>query len=283
MIAFDDSKKPTRLFSGIEVLSTAWAVAAITIPLYTLRQVFFKMTPTAIILTGANKDLRDKLIAYISQSKNFTEVFSKLEELEKELESEKKKKLTISTNDPDIHIITPEKEKKEKITIDQIRKLKEVLSASPKNHDAHLIIFEDAEKLTIEAQNAFLKTLEEPSSPSFFIFETDFPSLLLETIHSRTVEVALKSRENEQKEQDTLDLNQLKSLTLAKKFSLAQKKGINKQVAIDFLNSLKRSIHLELKSNLASPISTEKVEETKSKINSNTNSRLALENLFLDW
>lgn len=50
---------------------------------------------------------------------------------------------------------------------------------------AKIGIIEDADCLNEQAQNAFLKTLEEPPADTFFMLVTGFPSKLLPTIRSR--------------------------------------------------------------------------------------------------
>ena len=74
------------------------------------------------------------------------------------------------------------------IGIESIRELEHFLSLKvpSKNAVQRLIIIEDAETLTIEAQTAFLKTLEEPPVGTLFILSSTHEQALLPTIRSRS-------------------------------------------------------------------------------------------------
>ncbi|MDP3919688.1 MAG: hypothetical protein Q8R76_02630 [Candidatus Omnitrophota bacterium] len=55
-----------------------------------------------------------------------------------------------------------------------------------------IVIVRDAERLTVEAQNAFLKTLEEPPAHTVFCLLVENKERLLETIRSRSFELRLQ-------------------------------------------------------------------------------------------
>lgn len=74
------------------------------------------------------------------------------------------------------------------ISIEKIRELKKFLSLSSYGLKKVAII-NDAHQMTVEAQNALLKILEEPSSSSNFILVTSKPHLLLQTVISRCQEL----------------------------------------------------------------------------------------------
>ncbi|MDZ7785675.1 MAG: hypothetical protein U5L95_00935 [Candidatus Saccharibacteria bacterium] len=81
-------------------------------------------------------------------------------------------------------VITRLEPEKSAITIDQIRALKQSLVL--KRRDAQLVqIIEHADKMTLEAQNSFLKLLEEPPENVRFLLFTGAKSALLSTIVSR--------------------------------------------------------------------------------------------------
>jgi len=85
---------------------------------------------------------------------------------------------------PDIIVITPYEEKKE-IVVDQIRELEKNLSFSPFISEYKVAIIDQADKMTEEASNALLKTLEEPSKTTILILITANSGKMLETIRSR--------------------------------------------------------------------------------------------------
>lgn len=71
------------------------------------------------------------------------------------------------------------------IKIDQIRQLEKEISLKPYEARIKTFMINDAEKLTLEASNAFLKILEEPPKGSLIILITSKPQLLPATIISR--------------------------------------------------------------------------------------------------
>ena len=83
---------------------------------------------------------------------------------------------------PDVHVVRPEKKS---IGVDEVRELIDALALRPYEGGRHIVIVEQADKLTPSAQNALLKTLESPSGDAMFFLITDAPGALLPTIVSR--------------------------------------------------------------------------------------------------
>lgn len=75
------------------------------------------------------------------------------------------------------------------ISINQIRRIKEEIIYPPSEGDRIFYLFLDGDLMGREAQNAFLKTLEEPPSYITFILISSRPELLLPTIRSRTQKI----------------------------------------------------------------------------------------------
>ena len=82
---------------------------------------------------------------------------------------------------------------KSSISIEQIRRLRERLSMSPLRDGYKAALITDAEHLSIEASNALLKTLEEPTKDTVIILTAANESRLPATIQSRcqTIRFAL--------------------------------------------------------------------------------------------
>ncbi len=76
-------------------------------------------------------------------------------------------------------------EGKSTLGVDIARFIKEDVYTIPNDLDKKIYIIEDAEKMTVQAQNALLLTLEEPPSFVHFFLLCDNSSSLLETIKSR--------------------------------------------------------------------------------------------------
>lgn len=94
---------------------------------------------------------------------------------------------------PDIIILSP-LEGKTLISIDQIHALINRPSFFPTFLSHTRIVVHPAELLSIPAQQALLKTLEEPPEWAQLILVTDKPSVLLPTILSRCVQVLSDSK-----------------------------------------------------------------------------------------
>ncbi len=75
------------------------------------------------------------------------------------------------------------------IKIEQIRNLKEEIIYPPHERDRIFYLFLDTDLMGREAQNAFLKTLEEPPPYVTFILISSHSELVLPTIRSRTHKV----------------------------------------------------------------------------------------------
>jgi DNA polymerase III delta prime subunit len=81
------------------------------------------------------------------------------------------------------------------ITIDTIRSLYRQTRA--KQESRRVIIIDDAEAMSVPAQNAFLKLLEEPVSGVHFILTSHQPTLLLPTIISRLQRIEVRPVPND--------------------------------------------------------------------------------------
>ena len=96
--------------------------------------------------------------------------------------------LNHSKTNPDI-ITIRQQEGKATIGVDEVRSVQEEVSTAPQYGKYKILIFEHAEKLTVQAQNALLKTLEEPPAFVVMILVTSNLSVMLDTVKSRSVRV----------------------------------------------------------------------------------------------
>ena len=85
---------------------------------------------------------------------------------------------------PDVHWLRPES-KLRVITIDQLRELTEQVHLKPAEARFKVVVIVGADRLNLQAANAFLKTLEEPPPGSILILLSTAPQRILETILSR--------------------------------------------------------------------------------------------------
>jgi len=87
---------------------------------------------------------------------------------------------------PDVILIEPEGNH---ITIDQVRRLQQTVSLKNFEGGTKVIVIDEADRLTPEAANALLKTLEEPPPAVVFILVTANIDAMLPTIISRCRQV----------------------------------------------------------------------------------------------
>lgn len=85
---------------------------------------------------------------------------------------------------PDFSFLEPEEDAHD-IKVEGIRKLIERASFKPFSANAKVFVIDQAERLNDIAQNAFLKTLEEPLGRTIFVLISSSPEGLLATIRSR--------------------------------------------------------------------------------------------------
>src|SRR5271170_7124004 len=87
-------------------------------------------------------------------------------------------------NHPDVLWVRPEM-KSRVILIDQMRELMQMVNLKPTVAEFKVGIIVAADRLTLQAANAFLKTLEEPPAKSILILVSTEPQRILETVLSR--------------------------------------------------------------------------------------------------
>ncbi len=87
---------------------------------------------------------------------------------------------------PDFTLLEPEGRE---MKIAQLRKLEYYFSLSPSRSLFKTAVIDMAHSMTQEAQNSFLKTLEEPKGKALFILITEYPDRILPTVLSRVQKI----------------------------------------------------------------------------------------------
>ncbi len=90
-----------------------------------------------------------------------------------------------------IHLRRDPESKSGDITIDQVREIIETANTMPVRADRRVSIIHEADRLTAQAAECLLKTLEEPSPTSIFILYSSSPDSLPQTIPSRCLKIRL--------------------------------------------------------------------------------------------
>lgn len=116
---------------------------------------------------------------------------------------------------PDILTVT-KPEDKTQFTVDPIRDMRADAAIAPNEAKCKVYIFENCDLMNEAAQNALLKTLEEPPAHSCFILKVENPSLLRPTVRSRCAE-------------------------LSSPLPVSASSGVSAELAADLIDSLKKS------------------------------------------
>ncbi|MBO5379256.1 MAG: DNA polymerase III subunit [Clostridia bacterium] len=146
--------------------------------------------------------------------------------------------------------------------VEDVRKIKEAIHQSATECDYQIFILNDTQKMTIQAQNALLLSLEEPPKNVVFFLLTTDATMLLETIRSRAQilrttpieaeqlkEYALK--ENPSVDEDTLDkLVQLSGGSLGYLLGLLDKTQADAIIKLrsDALEFIRGALYLDAES-----------------------------------
>ena len=193
----------------------------------------------------------------------------------------KKLQIDITLSSPDKIEIAPQNLS---ISINEIRALKSKIFQKPLKSKFHLAIISDAQKLTIPAQNALLKILEEPPQSAIIVLEAQEEQSIIETIKSRVLQKNIQPVKQEKISHLLIDLIDDKSW----KESLVQLAQITDP--LPWLDGQITAHHFLLTKNiranrphLSAKISDtlEKCIEAKKMIKANVNPKFVLFNLAL--
>lgn len=92
---------------------------------------------------------------------------------------------------PDYRVVEPEEEGKQ-ITVDRVREVAGFQSLKAQYGDRQVVVVDPADRMNVNAANALLKTLEEPTDGTVLLLCSSRPASLLPTIRSRCQQVALR-------------------------------------------------------------------------------------------
>lgn len=201
-----------------------------------------------------------------------------------------------------IDILTVEElsdKKTQGIGIETIKYIQKKLLFKPIKSKTKALIIENAELLTVEAQNALLKVLEEPPTSTIIVLETSQLESLLPTIQSRCQIISIMERKtiiltDEEEKLFVQHIDGLKTVSVGRSLSQAESLVKNKDAII----WMKKMIHVARKKLI------EEIQQENNDINTinwyyklitslqkmhrtlgttNVNQRLALEHMFLSF
>ncbi len=102
-----------------------------------------------------------------------------------------------SGNCPDV-LTVRRKEDRKTIGVDEIRTVRSAAYIRPSDLEFKAYLFEECETMTVQAQNALLKLLEEPPQNVYFFLMCENASALLPTVRSRAPTLRMQSFEKDQ-------------------------------------------------------------------------------------
>lgn len=179
-------------------------------------------------------------------------------------------------NSPDVLYF----ENEAKLGVEQVRKIKDFLSIKSYSLKGKIVVLENGENLTTEAQNALLKSIEELHGDNLFLIGATSEDKFLPTILSRCQVVRVKKQETRSKdESQNQDIEKLLSSTIGEKFEyvekLKDKEGFLNDLVLYFYKNLNvhpRGGHSNFLKELL---------QTEQWVKQNVNIRAALEYLMI--
>lgn len=225
-------------------------------------------------------------MTYILVSKNREDLKALLLEKIKELLRVEINSENIPSN-PDIHIL--DKPQDNSIGIEDIKDFIKKMRYKPFQEITQLAIIIDSQKMTTQAQNSLLKTLEDSSKYATYILCVDNAKNLLPTVISRAQVIYVKNKSKHSKEFEVGE--NLLELDLYNQFLLIEKYSEDKDSSLDFISKIEQSIAVELELEIKNGnIESSKrqndnlklLQRGREKILANCNRRVVLESILLE-
>src|SRR5258706_1077225 len=176
------------------------------------------------------------------------------------------------------------------IGIEDIRDFQHALALSPQNSQAKVGVLWDIHRLTPEAQNALLKTLEEPPPNTYILAETPTPDVLLPTVLSRFSIVHIGAGEADQKIIDEYKkiLHEVLSAGPGRTLQLLEKYTVTREDTKVFVENTLLAARSMLLADQTKEISTKKVATfihnlfaAQTQLSVNVNPKLVIDNAAL--
>lgn len=224
----------------------------------------------SLLIFGGNKDQREQKIVDIV-NKEEGKTFEKIKELQ---------------DKTDIFIIKIEENEKS-IGISETREGIKFLREKPFSYKKKFLIILNSEKLTTQAQNSLLKTLEEPPLFALIMLSAKTQNSLLGTIVSRCKLISVKEdKKNENENESLISYKKIVKMSLGERLdSCADISKEEKEDVLDILETWVEEGRLEMlknPKNSNTPKNIKRITEIKNDLeNSNVNVRLSLEALVL--
>ena len=136
-----------------------------------------------------------------------------------------------------------------------------------------------AETLTLEAQNALLKLLEEPPEDTVLILVTHDKELLLPTVVSRCEIVHDKNKSNIKNQISKIQIKDQKFTKMNNLWRTAEELAKDRQKAVEWCEEIEKECHKRIGEKGAAELA-KKARRARDLIAKNINTRLVIENIF---
>jgi replication-associated recombination protein RarA len=175
------------------------------------------------------------------------------------------------SSSPDTLVITPDGS----IGVTEVRQIQEFLAKKPMQSAKNLVYILEAHLLTVPAQNALLKTLEEPPGNSKIYLVTEFTDQLLPTVLSRChLITAVRSQTPDPstltKSQELL--TKLQKAGVGERLDLLDAQAFTRDTLGQFLTNLEFILH----TNLDIKLDYKAIVQTRKYLKANCNLKLSL-------
>lgn len=225
------------------------------------------LTMTYLITGNSKKNIREKIL----------EILSKYWERELTLE-------VLDSAHPDVHIL--DGEGKSSLGIEDVKKLQSEMVFTPFEERVQTAIINEAQKLTVQAQNSILKTLEESSDTTLYILVVNNEKVLLPTILSRSRKIYTKDEKEVTK--DIENIKRILDMELVDIFKYIEEISKEKSKVDDLLKDMELYFQSLLEERIREgegytevAKNIEQISIAQKRIKANGNKKLVLENLLL--
>ncbi len=227
--------------------------------------------------------IKSIIMPYIILGNNEEKIKELIKELIERLWERKIPDNPFVIENPDLHILTSKNIKS--IGIQDVKDLQKQMIFTPYLEKIQIALIPFSEKLTVEAQNSFLKVLEESSNTSEYILSTNNENNLLPTVISRCQKIYSQGNQELTTNSDQPDLLMMDLITAFNSLESISKdnKKIDQlltDMELKYQNLLKEKIDKGEKIDRVSR-DIKEVIKTRERIQANGNKRLQLERLYL--
>ncbi len=228
--------------------------------------------------------IKSIIMTYLIVGNNEENIKGNIKSILKELWERDLNEDIFDNKNPDIHILSSSNIKS--IGIEDVKAFQKEMVFSPFKELIQIGIIFDAQKLTTQAQNSLLKTLEESSNTTTYILSTNNEMNLLPTVLSRCSKIYTKEEKIEKEE---LKFENIFEVDLVKAFKAIEEIAKDRENSLAFLKEYSSYLQGILEENIKQEKGTKeiynsigKVLNARRKIDANGNRRLILESLYLD-